>query len=59
MQQGEALALQKLLSRRFGALLPTRLAQIAAASLGEIEVWFDRAMDAPSLASVFGDNGDA
>jgi len=54
LQQGEALALQKLLSRRVGAIPPEIAARIAAASREQIEVWFDQAMDAASLADVFG-----
>ncbi len=55
MQQGEVLALQKLLAKRFGAISPEMTAQIGAATLSQIEIWFDRAIDAPSLAAVFGD----
>ena len=55
MQQGEALALQKLLTKRFGAVAPATTAQIEAADSLQIGVWFDRAIDAPSLAAVFTD----
>jgi len=34
-------------------------AQIGAATLSQIEFWFDRAIDAPSLAAVFGDTPPA
>ena len=54
MHQGESMALQKLLVRRFGTLPPQSVQAIAAASLSDIEIWFDRAIDAPSLESVFG-----
>jgi len=55
MQQGEVLALQKLLAKRFGVILPEMTDQIGAATLSQIEIWFDSAIDAPSLAAVFGD----
>jgi flagellar biosynthesis/type III secretory pathway protein FliH len=55
MQQGEALALQRLLGKRFGVLPPTISARIAAASVAEIEGWFDQAIDARQLDDVFSD----
>ncbi len=55
MQQGEVLALQKLLAKRFGVIPPEMTDQIVTATLPQIELWFDRAIDAPSLAAVFGD----
>jgi len=55
MLQGEALALQKLLTKRFGAVAPAIAVQIEAADQSQIGVWFDRAIDAPSLDAVFGD----
>ena len=54
VQQGESLALRRLLCKRFGALSPATSARIAAASLGEIESWFDQAIDARQLDDVFG-----
>jgi hypothetical protein len=57
MQQGEALALQRLLSRRFGVIPQECLTRIQLASLAQIESWFDHAVDAPNLASVFDDDG--
>lgn len=54
MQQGEALALQKLLTKRFGAI-PADIAQrIESASLAEIEAWFDAGIDAANLIEIFG-----
>ena len=53
MQQGETLALRRLLVKRFGALPDDLAARIAAASLEQVETWFDRAIDAPSLHAVF------
>ena len=55
MQQGEALLLQRLLTRRFGALSATQLANIAAASSAQLESWGDRVLEAKSLDEVFGD----
>ncbi len=52
-QTGEALSLQRLLSRRFGPLPPDLVATIDAAPISDIEVWFDKAIDAPSLSDVF------
>lgn len=52
-QKGEALALQRLLSKRFGAIPPDITVRIAAASVEQIEGWFDRAIDARQLADVF------
>lgn len=51
--EGEILALQKLLSRRFGAIPAELTAKIANASLEEIERWFDLAIDATRLADIF------
>ncbi|MBL8399596.1 DUF4351 domain-containing protein, partial [Accumulibacter sp.] len=54
LQQGEALALQRLLRKRFGAIPPEISARIAAASLSEIEGWFDQAIEAGRIDEVFG-----
>jgi len=54
--EGEALALKRLLAKRFGPLPAALEARIAAASLEEIEAWFDAAITAPSLDAVFGSN---
>jgi len=48
-------SLQKLLTKRFSPLEPDLLAQIEIAPLVTLETWFDRAIDAPSLAAVFAD----
>jgi hypothetical protein len=53
VHQGEVLALQKLLTKRFGAVAPAITAQIAAADPSQIGIWFDQAIDASSLAAVF------
>ena len=53
VQEGELLLLQKLLSKRFGSI-PTHItAQIANATLHDIERWFDRAIEASQLSDVF------
>jgi len=52
-QTGEALSLQRLLTKRFGPLQPGMIATIESASTDDIEVWFDRAIDAASLTAVF------
>jgi flagellar biosynthesis/type III secretory pathway protein FliH len=52
-QEGEILALQKLLAKRFGAIPFDITAQIANASLDQIEHWFDKAIDADTLSDVF------
>ena len=52
--EGKAEALGRLLERRFGPLPKVLPDRIAAADLGRIEAWFDAAVDAPDLASVFG-----
>jgi flagellar biosynthesis/type III secretory pathway protein FliH len=54
VQLGEALALQKLLSKRFGAMPSEILEKIASASQEQIEAWFDQAIDAKSVVDVFG-----
>lgn len=53
-QKGEALALQKLLSKRFGAMSSDITVRIAAASVEEIEAWFDQAIEASRIEDVFG-----
>jgi flagellar biosynthesis/type III secretory pathway protein FliH len=52
-QEGEILALQKLLTKRFGSLPANYTALIAGASLSDIEYWFEQAIDAKQLADVF------
>ncbi len=54
VHKGEALALRKLLTKRFGAVPDSMGARIEVASLEQIEVWFDRAVDAASLTDIFG-----
>ena len=51
--EGEAYALRHLLQKRFGPLSDDVLARLQAASIDELELWLDRALDADSLAGVF------
>ena len=51
--KGEAYALRRLLQKRFGPLSDDVLARLQAASIDELELWLDRALDADSLAGVF------
>lgn len=47
MEKGEALMLQRQLTRRFGPLPSTLLARIAAANSAQLEEWGERVLDAP------------
>jgi len=53
LAKGEMLALQKLLARRFGVIPAEMTARISSATLADIERWFDRAIDAPTVNDVF------
>ena len=55
MQLGEALLLQRQLTRRFGELSAAQQARLAAATPAQLEIWGDRVLDAQSLDEVFGD----
>jgi flagellar biosynthesis/type III secretory pathway protein FliH len=55
MQLGEALLLQRQLTRRFGELSAAQQARLAAATPAQLETWGDRVLDAASLDEVFGD----
>ncbi|AGX86601.1 transposase-like protein [Candidatus Symbiobacter mobilis CR] len=63
MNQGQHLeairTLHKLLAKRFGDVPAALMARIEAASLEQIEGWFDFALDAPTLESVFADHTGA
>lgn len=50
---GEATLLERLLVRRFGPLPETTLERLKQADSGQLEAWFDRAMDATDLTTVF------
>jgi hypothetical protein len=53
LAKGEMLSLQKLLTKRFGSIPSDITAKISAATLQDIERWFDRAIDASQLTDVF------
>ena len=59
MQAGEALALQKLLTKRFGAIPSDAVGKITIASSDQLDAWLNLVMDAPSLAAVFADSPPA
>ena len=52
-KEGEVLALQKLLAKRFGVIPLDITAQISVASAQEIDSWLIRVLDAETLADVF------
>jgi hypothetical protein len=49
------LALQRLLAKRFGVIPMETVSLISQAPLEDIELWFDRAIDAKALPDVFED----
>jgi hypothetical protein len=51
--EGKAAVLLSLLAKRFGPLTSARRKRIGSAKLATIELWLDRAIDAPNLSSVF------
>jgi predicted transposase YdaD len=51
--EGEAIALVRLLEKRFGVLPAALRHRVFNADLGSIETWFVRAIDGPDLKSVF------
>jgi hypothetical protein len=53
LQQGEMLALQRLLAKRFGGIPAETIALISNAPLADIEHWLDRVIDAKQLSDVF------
>jgi hypothetical protein len=54
--EGEAQALLRLLEKRIGTVSETLRARIFAADLASIETWFDRAIEATELESIFDRN---
>src|SRR5690554_5061083 len=59
LQTGEAMALRRLLDKRFGPLPANVDSRIDEASQEQVEAWLDKIIDAPSLDDVFGDDGDS
>lgn len=53
LEKGEALLLQRLLVRRFGALPSDVLAKISTANTSQLERWVDKVFDAAELDDVF------
>lgn len=53
IEKGEALLLQRLLVRRFGALPNEVVNRIATATSEQIETWGDRVLDAVTLDEIF------
>ena len=47
---------QRLLTRRFGELPPAVLQRLAQADFGQLEIWAERLLDAPTLEQVFEDD---
>jgi predicted transposase YdaD len=52
-QEGEALLLQRILTRRFGPLPPEVASKIASSPAEQIDVWADRLLSAATLDEVF------
>jgi flagellar biosynthesis/type III secretory pathway protein FliH len=53
VQQGEAAMLERLLTRRFGALSAETHARLTTASLEQLGQWAENVLDANSLDAVF------
>ena len=51
--EGEATLLTRQLVKRFGSLSDETRARLAQATVGQLELWADRVLDASSLAAVF------
>ncbi len=54
LTEGRAQGLTRLLERRFGTLPDGLQARLRSADLGDLETWFDAAIDADNLTEVFG-----
>ena len=52
-QEGEILALQKQLSRKFGAIPASITEKIAISTPEQVDIWLDRAFDGLSLEDIF------
>jgi hypothetical protein len=53
MQQEARLLLERLLSKRFGALSEATQMRLQNATLEQLNLWVDRILDAPTLSAVF------
>jgi predicted transposase YdaD len=53
LAEGEAIALVRLLEKRFGVMPAALRQRVFSADLGSIEAWFGQAIDGPDLESVF------
>ena len=53
--KGEANVLERQLTKRFGPLSDDTRARLKNATAGQLELWADRILDAPTLAAVIGD----
>lgn len=51
--EGEALILQRQLTKRFGILSDSTLTRLHSATSEQLELWADRVLDAPTLQEVF------
>jgi hypothetical protein len=51
--QGKAESLKRLLTRKFGQLPQAIEAKVALATVEQLDAWFDGAIDAATLESVF------
>ena len=51
--EGEAVVLERLLTRRFGPLDEATRSRTRGAGLKQLELWTDRILDAPTLTAVF------
>jgi hypothetical protein len=51
--QGKAESLKRLLTRKFGLLPQAIEAKVALATVEQLDTWFDGAIDAATLESVF------
>ena len=53
--KSEANVLERQLTKRFGPLSDDTRARLKNATAGQLELWADRILDAPTLAAVIGD----
>jgi flagellar biosynthesis/type III secretory pathway protein FliH len=55
-EEGRKATLTRLLTRRFGPLSEEAQQRLQGATLVQLDLWFDRAIDAPTLEAVFGNH---